>query len=146
MVKGDYKSKTKEQLKPKVKVVLVTREQLQKAKGQFLQTGKEKYGEAKRYFGKTKLKRLPRVYRQTKPEFAPQFQQPVNMFQKGNTPEPLSSSMDLLFGGEGERLVGNTQAVFPQLQSSDVGDIISSVQSEMFGQLQQQRIQRRRRR
>jgi hypothetical protein len=137
MVKGDYKSKTK--------VTLVTKAQLRKAGVQLVQTSREKYGEAKRYFGKTKIRRLPSAFKRASNTF--NSQPNVNMFQKGIQPTPIESSMDLLFGSEGENLIGNTQAIFPQMHSSDVGDVISSVQAEMFGQPQPQRfVQRRRRR
>ena len=101
----------------------------------------------RKFLNRNKANPQPRQFQRQ-----PQFQQPqhINMFQKGDQAEPLSSSMDLLFGGEGERLVGNTQAIFPQLNTSDVGDIVSSVQDELgiFSQSPQQtqrRIPRRRR-
>ncbi len=97
------------------------------------------------------LKKTKQPQRQPQPQ---QFQRQnfsqrrINMFQKGNTPDPLSSSMNLLFGSEGEDLIGNTVAIFPQLNTSDAGDIISSVQQEMFGnqEPQQRRMPMRRRR
>ena len=75
---------------------------------------------------------------------------PTNMFQKGSYPTPTESTMDLLFGGEGETLIENTHLSSPTLQTSDVGDIVSSVMSElgMGEQPQQQRrmpMRRRRR-
>jgi len=76
-------------------------------------------------------------------------QQNQNLFQSGSYPTPTESVMDVLFGGEGEREMGKQQAIFPQLQTSDVGDIISSVQNEMFSSNQQPKqryVYRRRRR
>ena len=95
------------------------------------------------------LKKTKQTPRQIPPpqRFIPQPQRPWNQFAKDqDNPTPIESSFDLLFGGEGEREVSRQQAIFPELQMGDAGDLISSVQQEMFGsQEPQQQMPMRRR-
>ena len=104
----------------------------------------------RKFLEKTRARRLPPRQFQPRTNFNPNLSppnQPTNMFAKNPfTPTPMESSMDLLFGFEGQKLVDNTQTSFPQLNTSDVSDVISSVQNEMFMNEQPRRMPMRRRR